>query len=83
MSYYGHACGAYSDANLLCGLCQMRVVLGSLGIDMELGASCVADCVPVVVLAVACSLIFCCLRATISKRQMWAIAQNLSRVVVM
>jgi len=39
---------------------QMMVVLGCLGVDMGwlIGASCVADCVPLVAPIIACSLIF-------------------------
>jgi hypothetical protein len=44
-------------------LYQMIPFLGDIGVDVGwlLGASCVADCVPLVVLVVACSLNFCCL----------------------
>ena len=40
---------------------QMMVVLGGIGVDMGwlLGASCVAECVPLVAHVIACSLILC------------------------
>ena len=46
-----------------------------------LGASCVASCVPQVIYVDASSLIFCCLRAIMSKRRVCAKDQNLSRRV--
>jgi hypothetical protein len=37
------------------------------------------DCVSLIVLAAACSLIFCCMCANMPRRRVWAREQNLSR----
>ena len=63
---------------------QVLTVLGGLGVDIGwlLEASCVADCVPLIVYVVACSLIFCCLCAIMpNKRRVCAKEHNLSRRV--
>ncbi len=72
-----------SGAILLCGLYHVIVVRGGIGVDMErlIGASGLADCVPLVVHVVACSIICCCLCAIMSRKRVWAREQNLSRMV--
>jgi len=52
--------GSCSGANLLYDHYHIMAVLGDLGVDKdwELGASCVADCVPLIVHVDACSFIF-------------------------
>ena len=55
-------------------------MIAGLGVAMGwlLGASCVTNCVPLVVPMVACSLIFCCLCDIMPKSRVCAKEQNLS-----
>ena len=67
----------------LCPSYKMVVVLDGLGVDVGclLVASYVADCVSLVVLVVACSLIFNCLCDLMPNRRVCTKEQNFSRRV--
>ena len=76
--------GAYSGSSLMYGVYHVMAVVGCLGgcIGGCLVTRCVVGCFPssvgVLLLPVACSLIFCCLCAMIPRSLDWVREQNLS-----